>query len=107
MSIHYLPTRTPAEAEFLDTEWPSFPVRLRNAWWRVRLAFVEVRGLLRGRPSYDLGGVAYEPLFDEEEPLPAPRPARPARIIDFEAARRRLASRPRPSGAETALPSRS
>jgi hypothetical protein len=100
MSVYYLPTRTPDEPDPLDAEWPSFGVRLRNAWWRVRLAVVEVRGLLRGRPRYDVGGVAYEPLFDEE-PLPAPRPARPAQIIDFEAARRRLASRPRPNGEGT------
>ena len=100
MNVYYLPTRTPDEPELLDAEWPSFGVRLRNAWWRVRLAVVEVRGLLRGRPRYDLGGVAYEPLLDEE-PLPALRPARPAKIIDFEAARRRLASRPRPNGERT------
>jgi hypothetical protein len=101
MSVYYLPTRTPEIPEPLAPEWPSLPIRLRNAWWRVRLAVVEVRGLLRGQPRCDMGGVAYEPLFDDEEPLPAPRPARPARIIDFEAARRRLASRPRSSGEET------
>lgn len=95
MNVYYLPTRTPAAPEPIAPEWPSFPVRLRNAWWRVRLAVVEVRGLLRGRPHDDLGGFAYEPLFDEE-PIPTPRPARPARVIDFEAARVRLASRPRP-----------
>ena len=95
MSVHYLPTRMPVESESMASEWPSFPMRLRNAWWRVRLAVVEIRGLLRGRPRYhDLGGVAYEPLFDEE-PIPARRPVRPARVIDFEAARLRLAARSR------------
>lgn len=95
MNVYYLPTRTSPAPETIAPEWPSFPERLRNAWWRVRLAMVEVRGLLRARPRCDLGGAAYEPLFDEE-PIPARRPTRPARVIDFEAARRRLASGPRP-----------
>jgi hypothetical protein len=95
MNVYYLPSRTPSVPEPLTPEWPSLRVRLRNAWWRVRLAIVEVRGLLRARPRYDLGGVAYEPLFDEEL-IPARRSAGPARVIDFEAARRRLASCPRP-----------
>jgi hypothetical protein len=95
MNVYYLPTRTPVEPESIAPEWPSLPERLRNAWWRVRLAVVEIRGLLRGRPRYDLGGLAYESLFDEE-PVPARRPSRPpARVIDFEAARVRLGARPR------------
>jgi hypothetical protein len=93
MNVYYLPTRLAAAPEPLAAEWPSFPVRLRNAWWRLRLAVVEVRGLLRARPQYDLSA-PYEPLF-EDEPIPAPRPARPARVIDFEAASRRLRPHPR------------
>lgn len=94
MNVYYLPARTSVAPEPIASAWPSLPVRLRNVWWRLRLAMVEVRGLLRSRPQYELG-VAYEPLF-EDEPMPVPRPARPARLIDFEEARRRLRPRPAP-----------
>ena len=84
MSIHYLPSRSLVAPPPIEAEWPSFPVRFRNAWWRLRLALVEVRALLRSRPH------------DSEEGWESPVPttpaatARPAPVIDFEAARRRL-----------------
>jgi len=91
MSVYYLPTRTPTAPEPLATEWPTLPVRLRNAWWRLRLAIVEMRGILRSRPRYTMPANQYD-LFAETPP--APRPARPARVIDLEQARQRL----RPAG---------
>lgn len=90
MNVYYLPTRTSSEQEPMISQWPSFPTRLRNAWWRVRLAMVEVRGILRSRPRYMGGLVAYEALGEEEFPAPPRRPARPATVIEFDAARRRL-----------------
>jgi hypothetical protein len=83
MSVHYLPSRSLVAPPPIEGDWPSFPVRFRNAWWRVRLALVEVRALLRSRPD--------DAEEEWETPVPTtPAPARPARVLDFEAARRRL-----------------
>ncbi|MGH7325555.1 MAG: hypothetical protein ACREJ9_13060 [Candidatus Rokuibacteriota bacterium] len=90
MNVYYLPTRIPSGPEPIVSEWPSFPTRLRNAWWRVRLAMVEVRGILRSRPRYMGGVLAYEPLAEDEPLVPTRRPSRPATVIELEAARRRL-----------------
>ncbi len=90
MNVYYLPTRPPTAPEPIISEWPNLPTRLRNAWWRVRLAMVEIRGILRPRPRYVAGALEYEPILDEPPFVPARRPSRPASVIDFEAARRRL-----------------
>ena len=82
MNVYYLPSRSSLVPPPLEPSWPSFSTRLRNAWWRVRLALVEVRALLRGRPRYT------EDAF--EFPAPAPTVSHPAQVIDFDAARRRL-----------------
>jgi hypothetical protein len=92
MNVYYLPTRSEADPVLPPSEWPSLPVRLRNAWWRLRLAIVEMRGILRSQPRYVVPANQYD--FFSAEPAPAPRPSRPARVIDFEQARQRL----RPAG---------
>jgi hypothetical protein len=91
MNVYYLPTRPTDEPVPATSEWPSLAVRLRNAWWRLRLAIIEMRGILRSRPRYTVPANQYD-LFSEV--VPPRRPARPARVIDFEQARQRL----RPAG---------
>jgi hypothetical protein len=91
-NVYYLPAPAVIEAEELvrDLEWPSLAVRLRNAWWRVRLAFAEVCGIL-GRPPRSLSDdvILLDDAFDAA-PRPRRRPVGPAAILDFEAARLRL-----------------
>lgn len=86
-NVYYLPLRS-AEPTVIEPEWPTLASRLRNAWWRLRLAFAEVRGILGARRRR-LAGEDYAALFADETPAPSRRP-RPARVIDFESARRRL-----------------
>jgi hypothetical protein len=83
MNVYYLPSRSSTAPPPLESNWPSFRVRLRNAWWRVLLAVVEVRALLRRRPRYS------EDSFEFPAPV-VPALTRPAQVIDFDAARRRL-----------------
>lgn len=92
MSVYYLPTRTLTDSVPSTSEWPSLPERLRNAWWRLRLAIVEMRSILRSQPRYTGPSTEYDVFPDP----PSRRPTRPARIIDFEQARQRL----RPAGHE-------
>lgn len=87
MNVYYLPTRIPTEPVPTTSEWPSLPVRLRNAWWRLRLAIVEMRGILRSQPRYTTPAISYD-FFSAA--TPPPRPSGPARVIDFEQARQRL-----------------
>jgi hypothetical protein len=90
MNVYYLPSRASAEMVAVGSEWPSLGTRLRNAWWRFRLALAEIRGILR-RPRYRLGAEDYAGLLDSAEPVVRrARPARPARVIDLAAARLRL-----------------
>lgn len=90
-NVYYLPTLAPAEVP--APEPVRMVRRLRNAWWRLRLAFVEIRTILR-QPQQRLtldDYVALLELEDEERSRRRrPRPGRPARVIDFEAARLRL-----------------
>jgi hypothetical protein len=91
-NVYYLPT--PAPVEEVPTPEPVRLVRrIRNAWWRLRLAFAEVRTILR-QPQQRLtldDYVALLELEDEERNRRRRRrPGRPARVIDFEAARLRL-----------------
>ena len=91
-NVYYLPALAATEPEGLapEPEWPSFSVRVRNAWWRLRLAFAEVRGILRQpRRHFEDDMILMDDAFDTA-PRPRPRPAGPARILDFEAARLRL-----------------
>lgn len=90
-NVYYLPVASPAEM-VAEPGWPTFGTRLRNAWWRLRLAVAEVRGILR-RPRQP-GPEAYVG-FAALEVMRVPRRSRPARVIDFEAARQRLRSEPK------------
>lgn len=83
MNVYYLPARALSAVE--PPEWPDLPTRVRHAWWRFRLALAEVRALLRSRPR------PADSRFWEDA---SPGAARPAQVIDFQAARRRL--RPEP-----------
>jgi hypothetical protein len=90
-NVYYLPAPAPVEAR--APEPVRLLRRLRNAWWRLRLAFAEIRTILR-QPQQRLTLDDYVALLDLEEEDRARtrrrRPARPARVIDFEAARLRL-----------------
>lgn len=90
-NVYYLPA--PAAAEARAPEPVRFLRRVRNAWWRLRLAFAEIRTILR-QPQQRLTLDDYVALLDLEEDERArrrrSRPGRPARVIDFEAARLRL-----------------
>ncbi|HEV8643540.1 MAG TPA: hypothetical protein VGV13_20890 [Methylomirabilota bacterium] len=96
-NVYYLPRpESPAPAS-VEPEWPTLWSRLQTAWWRLRLAVAEVRGILR-RPRYRLAPGDYGALFEDAVELivpSRPRRARPARVIDFESARLRLRPVPR------------
>ncbi len=76
MSVYYLPTRPPDDPVPSTSEWPSLAVRLRNAWWRLRLAIIEMRGILRSQPRYVLPANQYD-LFSEAPPPPRPASSGP------------------------------
>ncbi len=90
-NVYYLPVASTAEVLPVQ-EWPTFRTRMRNAWWRLRLALAEVRGILR-RPRR-LAPEDYASFAGGVDIVRVPRRSRPARVIDFESARRRL--RPEP-----------
>ncbi|HSE92152.1 MAG TPA: hypothetical protein VLF19_02515 [Methylomirabilota bacterium] len=90
-NVYYLPVAPVAEA-IAEREWPTMGTRLRNAWWRLRLALAEVRGILR-RPRRFQPDAHAE--FAELEVVRVSRRSRPARIIDLDSARRRLRPEPR------------
>ncbi len=90
-NVYYLPVASTPEV-FTEPEWPGVATRLRNAWWRLRLALAEMRGILR-RPRR-LGSRDYAAFAGLDTVRPTRR-RRPARIIDFESARRRLRPEPR------------
>jgi hypothetical protein len=93
MNVYYLPTRQPTandtpELPLKVSRWSVLRARAHRAWWRLRLTVTEV-GLVIRR------GGARNPFEDQVwfTPAKAPEPRRravgPARIIDFDAARRR------------------
>jgi hypothetical protein len=92
-NVYYLPSRAVPPPAHVEPEWLSLNARLRNAWWRFRLAISEICGILR-RPRYRFTPEDYATLLDEADPIVRRRPTRPARIIDLSTARRRL--RPQP-----------
>jgi hypothetical protein len=88
-NVYYLPAPEPV-AEPIPA--PSRWSRVGRTWWRVRFALAGIRLALRSAPA---------PLFTEDETLAMldgraemidrrPRQTRPARVIDFDAARARL-----------------
>lgn len=92
-SVYYLPTPA-TEAFTAPVEEPVRLVRrLRNAWWRLRLAVIEIRAILRQpRQRYTLDDYAAILELEDEGRVRARarRGNRPAQVIDFEAARARL-----------------
>ncbi len=96
-NVYYFPAPTPAAPAAAAVEPVRFLRRLRNAWWRLRLALSEIRTILR-RPSRRFTLDDYVGLLEfEEEQRPRrrrSRPSQPGRLIDFETARLRL--RPSP-----------
>ena len=96
-NVYYFPSTTPAAPAPTAVEPVRFVRRLRNAWWRLRLALSEIRTILR-RPTQRLTLDDYVGLLEfEDEQRPRRRRGRashPGRLIDFETARLRL--RPAP-----------
>jgi len=91
MNVYYLPARpqnndTP-EIPLTASRWSVGTARAHRAWWRLRLTLTELMSVIRrgGRnPLEDHIWFAADP-----EPAPRRRALGPARILDFEAARRR------------------
>jgi hypothetical protein len=88
-NVYYLPAPVAVDE---PTPVPSRIGRLGRIWWRLRFAVAGIRLALRPAPAS---------LFTEEDTLAMleghaelverrPRQARPARVIDFDAARTRL-----------------
>jgi hypothetical protein len=85
-NVYYLPA--PAPIRNAPAAPPSLFRRLTKAWWRLRLVTAEIWVILRGpraavRPD-DYG------LLPDQEIVVTRLPARPAQVIDFEAAKLRL-----------------
>lgn len=88
-NVYYLPAPEPVAPPMPA---PSRWSRAGRTWWRLRFALAGIRLALRPAPA---------PLFAEDETLAMldgraemierrPRQTRPARVIDFDAARARL-----------------
>lgn len=86
-NVYYLPVPSAADVAPRRTRW----ARLKRAWWRVRFAIAGMRLALRPAPA---------PLFAEDDTLAILQGraelierrrvrTRPARVIDFDAARAR------------------
>jgi hypothetical protein len=93
MNVYYLPSRqdtsaTP-ELSLTASRWSVYRARTHRAWWRLRLTLTEIMSVIRrGGPRNPLDGH----IWFAAEDTPAPvrrRSAGPARVLDFEAARRR------------------
>ena len=87
-NVYYLPAVSVAEPGPTPARW----TRLSRIWWRLRFAIAGIRLALKPAPTS---------LFTEDETLAMlqgraeivdrrPRTTRPARVIDFDAARARL-----------------
>ena len=87
-NVYYLPAPEPVAEPIPAPRWSS----VGRTWWRLRFALAGIRLALRSAPA---------PLFTEDETLAMldgraemidrrPRQPRPARVIDFDAARARL-----------------
>jgi hypothetical protein len=87
-NVYYLPAPEPVAEPITAPRWS----RVGRTWWRLRFALAGIRLALRSAPA---------PLFTEDETLATldgraemidrrPRQPRPARVLDFDAARTRL-----------------
>ena len=94
MNVYYLPSRqdivaaTP-ELPLTASRWSVLRARTHRAWWRLRLTVTEVMSVIRrGGPRNPLENHIW--FAADEAPAPVRRRVTgPARVIDFEAARRR------------------
>lgn len=90
-NVYYLPLRreTP-EMMRRRPDRSTLRARITRAWWRVRFSAAEIWSIVR-RTSRHLFADTETPLLDRTdfERFETPRVG-PARIIDFETARRRL-----------------
>jgi hypothetical protein len=90
MNVYYLPSRS---TESLDvaaaaTHWPAFQAGGHQFWARVRLTAVDVwSAVRRGGGRNPIDDHVWFP--DDVPPAPRRRTAGPARVLDFDAARRR------------------
>ena len=95
MNVYYLPTRlaTPETPDplLIASRWSIMRARAHRAFWRFRLTMIEVMAVIRrGGPGSTLQDHIW--FADAEEVPVAPRRTQgPARVLDFEAARRRRA----------------
>ena len=91
MNIYYLPARELPTPEVIPpvSRWSVLRARTWRGWWRLRLTLNEVWSALRraGRRT----ALEDHVWFSTQEPLPRRRALGPARVLDFEAARRRRA----------------
>ncbi len=99
-NVYYLPPAVTAPgrpwtagAECRPSRWSAVQRTLLRTWWRFRISLAEFRTLV-GRRRLRALADDYLLLEDSVKPLERrrgrPRPSGPARLIDFEAARRRL-----------------
>ena len=91
MNIYYLPARELPAPEIIPpvSRWSVLRARTWRAWWRLRLTAAEVwNALRRGGRRIALEDHVW---IAAQEPTRRRRPLGPARILDFEAARRRRA----------------
>lgn len=91
MNVYYLPSRhqndTP-EIPLTASRWSVLRARAHRAWWRMRLTLTEVMSVIRhGGPRNPLENHIW--FAADETPAPRRRVVGPARVLDFEAARRR------------------
>jgi hypothetical protein len=98
-NVYYLPAAEPVEIPQPPSPWSRFRNRLVGGWWRARLSLADLRIGGGGRREDDDYAALLRNVVEES---PAElidrrrmRPSRPAKVLDFEAARLRL--RPRPA----------
>jgi hypothetical protein len=90
-NVYYLPAAEPVEAPAPLTRWTRVRHRVLRGWWRARLSLADLR-LGHGRED-DYSALLRHVV--EESPAELidrrwPKPSRPAKVLDFEAARLRL-----------------
>lgn len=96
--VYYLPTAEAIPDPPPASGWVKLRARARWAWWRLRLSLADVRigsWRVRRRPNRedyaamldDVLGDSRAQLIERRRPA---KPARPATILNFEAARLRL-----------------
>ena len=93
-NVYYLPARVTRETSSRSPRTPSSWARLQRAWWRLSFMTAEICSIVRRRGRH---------LFLDDDAIVLGRMAElterpvsygPARIIDFDSARRRLRSQP-------------